>query len=488
VQGISGCLSVEECLSYVAGSASAPAPRDLQRHVDGCSACRLVLAEAARGANDVSLPSQPVGAPRTLRIGETLLGRYEVRRFIAKGGMGEVYEAFDVALSEAVALKTLALSSIDEPGAADRLRGEVRLARKITHSNVCRILEFGVHRASGKDADVVPFLTMELLRGETLARAIARAGRFTEALTWKLLREIVSGLEAVHAAGIVHRDLKSENVFLSTSANALTRAVVMDFGLAQVQRLREDSRKPTGGAVVGTLDYMAPEQLEGKLATPSSDVYALGIIAFEMLTGRLPHAGQTQFARVAAKLVAAPPRPSADVRGLHSGWDALVGHCLERSPAERPDLDEVARALDQVSTPVKRVKPSIAAGVVFCSAVAIFVVATRAGARQTAHGHASPPVSSAASATKAVGTAAPSDGAAPRREVEAPPVRPGAAPKPRAKRDGTHVRKSAARVESRGRNQAAAPAAQESRVDRAESSAPPQTRPAHPDDLIDPFK
>jgi tRNA A-37 threonylcarbamoyl transferase component Bud32 len=438
----------------------------------------VVLAEAARGANDVSQPSQPIGAPRTLRVGESLLRRYEIRRFIAKGGMGEVYEAFDAALSETVALKTLALSSVDEPGAAERLRGEVRLARKVTHPNVCRILEFGVHRASGTEADVVPFLTMELLRGETLARVLARTGRFNEALALKLLREIVSGLEAVHAAGVIHRDLKSENVFLSTSPDGLTRAVVMDFGLAQVHHLREESRKSSGGAVIGTLDYMAPEQVEGRPATPASDIYALGVVVFEMLTGRLPHAGQTQFARAAAKLVAAPPRPSANVRGLSTGWDALVRRCLERNPSDRPNLREVARAIERLSASARRVRSSVAAGIIFCAAVAVLVVGARAGTRREAHGHEGSSEGAIARAVSMATAATPNEDPPLPHRVDEPSVRTDTPPRSRTRRDRVRVRTLPA---------AAAPADREGHSDRNDPFARPESRPAHPDDLIDPF-
>ena len=399
--------------------------------------------------------------------------------------MGEVYEALDVALSETVALKTLTLSSTDEPGAADRLLGEVRLARKVTHPNVCRILEFGVHRTSEKRANVIPFLTMELLRGETLARAIVRAGRLSEELALKLLREVVSGLEAVHATGIVHRDLKSENVFLSTSADGWPRAIVMDFGLARVQRPREDSKTSTGPAVVGTLDYMAPEQIEGKRAMPSSDVYALGVIAFEMLTGRLPHAGQTQFARAAAKLVEDAPRPSAEVKELGAGWDALIRRCLERNPTKRPDLRELARALDRMSTPGRRVKQPLLAAI-FCSAVTVLVVGAGAGVRHAAHGQERPALAAAARAA-APTVAAPRESAPPRFEIDELPPGPNPHPMPRTRRDRARVRRLATGMDDGRRDRTSPPAAEERPLDRNDGFALPQAHPVHPDDLINPF-
>jgi tRNA A-37 threonylcarbamoyl transferase component Bud32 len=340
------CLSAEECLDFVARAASAPTTERIHRHIATCSSCRTVLAEAARRDTSASEPPQALS---TLAVGERIADRYEVRRFIAAGGMGEVYEVFDVALSETLALKTLALTAVDQAAAAERFLSEVRLARKVTHPNVCRILEFGIHRRQGRATELVPFLTMELLQGETLASFLRGRGPLDTATTVGILRGVLGGLSAIHAAGIVHRDLKSDNVFITPDGAGTPRAVVMDFGLARPLTSAEASRGSSESAVIGTLAYMAPEQLEGKPATTLSDIYAVGVIAFEALTGRLPFVADAPFAAAAKKLSEPAPRPSAVARGLHAGWDELLLHCLDRAPQRRPpDVGAVTAALDRL--------------------------------------------------------------------------------------------------------------------------------------------
>jgi serine/threonine protein kinase len=492
------CLSIEDCLSYVAGESTGPTAQNVQLHVETCAACRVVMAEAARATVMRSQPSQPGAVPRTLRSGERLLDRYEIRRFIAKGGMGEVYEAFDAALSETVALKTLPLANVDQAAAVSGLLSEVRLARKVTHPNVCRILEFGVHRSTGRDGDPVPFLTMELLAGETLARTLARVGRFSPDTVAKILSDVLTGLEAIHAAGIVHRDLKSENIFMVPGVAGHSRAIVMDFGLAQLQRLRDDSRGSTDDSVVGTLDYMAPEQLNGRGATQASDIYALGVIAFELLTGRRPFVGGTQFGRAATRLVADPPRPSALRTGLGAKWDLLVSRCLQRDPAQRPkNVGAVRSALEEVGS---RSRPAISwAGL--AASVALALVAS--GWVLRSHRASEATISVAAPAPEGPTGVEARSGEPSEPEPAVPrvqrPERPAAL---RAERDGDVKSRrrrradrplAAAMIERpaprRGAGLPETPAAPDDETaDEAASKAAATSSPhSHPDDLLDPF-
>jgi serine/threonine protein kinase len=319
----------------------------LLAHFDECASCRLAVAEATRA---LAVPSAPSSGPmalgiRTLTLGERVLGRYEIRRFIARGGMGEVYEAFDLLLDERVALKTLASTVLDDDGAAFRFKGEVRLARKVTHANVCRILEFGVHgRRHLTEEESVPFLTMEFLSGETLAQRISRLGAYTPDEARPMLLQILAGLKAIHDAGIVHRDLKSENVFLVKDARGEERAVLMDFGLARAV----DGSVPTTmphrlAGLAGTIDCMAPEQIHGGIPVgPTADVFALGVLIYELLSGKRP------FVRVPPwqRLNDPSPRLATVAPHLPRGWDALVRRCLERRPDDRfQQLDEVVAAL-----------------------------------------------------------------------------------------------------------------------------------------------
>ena len=324
------CFSDEDCLSYLQAAGAGTEDGVVQAHIDECAQCRVLLAEAARA---LLAPEAPALAGRTLTAGEVLCGRYEIRRFMARGGMGEVYEAFDRVLGEPVALKTLALASVDRADAAERFLAEVRLARKVTHPNVCRILELGVHRKDEAVPETIPFFTMELLTGETLAARLVRAGRLDPAEALRILRDITAGLAAVHEAGIVHRDFKSENVFLVTTDGS-ERALVMDFGLALVL-----SPAPGGGSshrmLVGSVDYMAPEQVEGRRPARAWDIYALGVVAFEMITGRLPFSGDTPMATATSRIHKDAPRPSQFRPELARVWDDVIGRCLAKDPAAR---------------------------------------------------------------------------------------------------------------------------------------------------------
>jgi len=191
---------------------------------------------------------------------------------------------------------------------------------------------------------------MELLVGETLAARLKRLGRLDPPSALPLLRDLAAGLDAVHEAGIVHRDLKSDNVFLVRGPGGVERAVVMDFGLARAVPLvpiGQSSRR----ALVGTTDYMAPEQVEGRRATRASDIYALGVVVFEMITGCLPFSGDTPMAAAVARLYRPPPRPSELRPELGNGWDRVIGRCLAVDPVLRfAHARDVVAALQQSAT------------------------------------------------------------------------------------------------------------------------------------------
>ena len=341
-----GCPSEEELLVHLAAPGAQGESEKLLAHFDECAACRLAVAEATRALAVPGLSGvQAAVGIRTLSVGERVLGRYEIRRFIARGGMGEVYEAFDLLLDERVALKTLASTVLDDDRAAFRFKGEVRLARKVTHPNVCRILEFGVHaRQHLTEEESIPFLTMEFLSGETLAQRIGKRGAYPPADALPLLRQILAGLKAIHGAGIVHRDLKSENVFLVADAHGEERVVLMDFGLARAV----DGSVPTTmphrlAGLAGTIDCMAPEQIHGGVPVgPAADVFAVGVLLYELLAGKRP------FVRVPPwqRLTEPAPRLASAAPHLPRAWDALVRRCLERKPEDRfGHLEELLAAL-----------------------------------------------------------------------------------------------------------------------------------------------
>jgi tRNA A-37 threonylcarbamoyl transferase component Bud32 len=329
----SDCLDDDELLAYLEGAPTARPLEAVQAHLDACHSCRRLASAAvnADGTGDVGAPSA-----RTFRPGERIGGRYVVARFVAAGGMGEVYEAHDELLGERIALKTLPCTRLDSQSAFARLRSEVQLARKVTHPNVCRILEFGVHPPDDPDR-AIPFFTMELLAGRTLGQRIAQDGPLPPAEAGPLAWQLVSGLAAIHAAGIVHRDLKSENVFLLPTPGpdgAPFRVVVMDFGLARPTDVDVRRSFSRSGMVVGTRGYMAPEQLVGFGATMRSDLYSVGVVLYEALTGRLPYEESAPCA-VETRPAGEPAPAPRPVAGLPPEWDPIVRRCLEAEPEKR---------------------------------------------------------------------------------------------------------------------------------------------------------
>jgi tRNA A-37 threonylcarbamoyl transferase component Bud32 len=353
----SGCLSPDEALAMCGdGTAARAAPAAFQSHIERCELCRILVAEAARAIVDVA--ATRTASLLTLNEGEQVAARYRIVRFIARGGMGEVYEAFDQVLQERVALKTLIATALDDDRAIARLAVEVRVARRVTHPNVSRLLEFGFHAPAAWKGARLPFLTMELLAGETLTQRLARVGPLGPGEALGLTRQIVAGLAAIHAAGIVHRDLKSDNVFLARSEGGLERVVVMDFGLARAPVGSAVGGQGTGPLIVGTVDYIAPEQLQGAAVTPAADIYALGVVLFEALTGKRPFPGESPLAIALRRLNESPPAPSSLRSDLPRAWDAVVLGCLQREPEDRfARVEDVAAALAPGSPPRPLTRP-----------------------------------------------------------------------------------------------------------------------------------
>ncbi|HEY7213660.1 MAG TPA: tetratricopeptide repeat protein [Thermoanaerobaculia bacterium] len=266
-----------------------------------------------------------------------IAGRYRVVRFVARGGMGEVYEVEDQELRERVAMKTVRPEVARDAVAIERFRREIQLARKVTHPNVCRIFDVSYHRDAGAPEGFI-FLTMELLEGETLAQRLKRSGPMSAEEALPIARQIAQALDAAHQAGIVHRDLKPGNVMLVESRSGV-RAVVTDFGLA---RLEAGESGAAGGltltaaaAVVGTPAYLAPEQVEGSEITAATDIYAFGIVLYEMLTGTVPFVADNALSTAVKRLREAPVPPRVHVPGLDASWEAAILRCLERAPADR---------------------------------------------------------------------------------------------------------------------------------------------------------
>ncbi len=289
------------------------------------------------------MPVDPTAAtlsapPATHDARQVIGERYEILGLLGSGGMGNVYKARDLELDELCALKVLRPELAGAPGVIERFRSEVRLARRVTHPNVARVFDIG-ERGGER------ILTMELVDGEPLSALLAREGRLPLGRLVAVASAICAGLEAAHAAGVIHRDLKPDNVLLERGG----RVVLTDFGIARAAAT--DARATA--ALLGTPAYMAPEQIEGQVPVDArADLYALGAMLFELSTGELPWKGETIFAVAAARLLHPPPDPRTIRPDLPAGLAALVLRCMARRPEDRfPSAAAVASALAALTLP-----------------------------------------------------------------------------------------------------------------------------------------
>ena len=284
--------------------------------------------------------------------GSILANRFRVIRFLSRGGMGEVYEAEDIELNRRVALKMVKPLVSGDPDCLQRFKREVKLAQQVTHSNVCRIFDFFRHSTTLSSGNVeLVFVSMELLQGETLAERLRHTGKMEADEVLGIISQVLSALEAAHAVGVLHRDLKPGNIFLVPGEGSnWCRAVVTDFGLALP--LTEDSSpgvtRATGGGVLGTPAYMSPEQLENGPLTPASDIYALGLVMYHMAAGVLPFEDETPFVMAARRLNQRTPSLRRFVPEIDPLLESVIMRCLERDASRRfQSARDVAKALSR---------------------------------------------------------------------------------------------------------------------------------------------
>jgi len=252
--------------------------------------------------------------------GVMLAGRYRIVGLLGRGGMGEVYRADDLRLGQTVALKFLPEAFEQDPGRLQRFLGEVRIARQVTHPNVCRVYDVG-------ETDGQHYLSMEYVDGEDLGSLLRRIGRLPEDKAVQLARQICAGLAAAHDQGILHRDLKPANVMIDGRG----RARLTDFGLAGLVE------GFAGGEVrAGTPAYMAPEQLAGKGVSIRSDVYSLGLVLYELFTGKQAFSAGSTAELMRLQQETLPPSPASHVSGLDPAVERVILRCLEKEPRERP--------------------------------------------------------------------------------------------------------------------------------------------------------
>jgi serine/threonine protein kinase/tetratricopeptide (TPR) repeat protein len=298
------------------------------------------------------IPTETLETPiKELTTGSTFAGRYQIVEELGHGGMGRVYRALDKKLNEEVALKIIKPEiALDKP-TLERFQNEIRLARKIGHRHVGRMFELmeekGLH-----------FITMEYVPGQDLKGLIRQSKQLTAATAVSIAKQVSEGLEEAHRLGVIHRDLKPSNIIIDRDGNAR----IMDFGIARSAK----TQGITGaGIMIGTPEYMSPEQVEGKAADQRSDIYSLGIILFEMLTGRLPFEAETPLGVALMQKSERPPDPRKLNAQIPEDLSHVILKCLEKSKEKRyqsggelvAELDRIEKELPTGSLPRTIHKP-----------------------------------------------------------------------------------------------------------------------------------
>ena len=277
-------------------------------------------------------------------VGKTVGNRYEVRSLLARGGMATVYEAIDLRLDRRVALKVMHPHLAADPGFVARFEREAKSAARLAHPHVVGVYDQG-------EADGLVYLAMEFIPGRTLRDVIREYGPLSTEQALVLLEPVLEALSAAHAAGLVHRDIKPENVLISHDG----RVKVADFGLARA--VATSDTNATAGVLIGTVAYLAPEQVERGDADARTDVYAAGVCLFEMITGQVPHSGDSPLAVAYQHVNADVPTPSSITAGIPAEADAIVRAATRRNPEQRyrtsaDFLADVRRARAMLPAPV----------------------------------------------------------------------------------------------------------------------------------------
>ncbi len=273
-------------------------------------------------------PSRAADAGRLTN--QVIDGRYEVVQRLGEGGMSYVYEAKDMSGHASVAIKVLSPKLSKDRSSVERLRREAGLAMRLEHPNACKILRLG------ETEDGLIYLVMPYLKGELLSDREVKGGPMDPDVGVRLLVQILAGLEHAHGLHIIHRDLKPENVMLVPGPDGQDVAVVMDFGLAKENRADSGLAKLTAtGIILGTPEFMSPEQIRGRTLDARSDVYALGVLAFEMFTGKLPFEGRTPQEMMIARLRGKPLSIKRFRADFPDGLAMALMKSLETEPNDR---------------------------------------------------------------------------------------------------------------------------------------------------------
>jgi eukaryotic-like serine/threonine-protein kinase len=281
---------------------------------------------------------------QTIGEGSVFADRYEILENIGKGGMGVVFRARDRRLDEEVALKVLRSEALaEDPGLVGRFKQELKLARRITHRNVLRTHDFDEWHG-------LPYISMEYIEGVTLKDLVRSKGALPVGVGLRIAKQVCQGLEAAHAGGVVHRDVKPQNMLILPETGDVK---IMDFGIARVSEVKRGESDPAltmAGTVMGTPDYMSPEQASGTPADFRSDIYSLGVVLFEMFTGRLPFTGEKVMNVILGHIQKPPPIPRKLNPQIPPELEAIILRCLDKSPKKRyQGIGDVLEALSNVS-------------------------------------------------------------------------------------------------------------------------------------------
>ncbi|MGB7295410.1 MAG: protein kinase [Candidatus Aminicenantales bacterium] len=371
-----------------------------------CARCGTQLIKPSPSASFTQTATF-LASPHELPVGGTFAGRFQVTEELGKGGMGRVYKAYDAEIGEYVALKILKPEIAADEGIVERFRNELKLARRISHRHVCRMFDLGRSQETA-------YIAMEFVSGEDLKTLLRRVGQLPVKRTVEVALQVCEGMAEAHRLGVVHRDLKPQNIMIDRDGNAR----IMDFGIA---RSLKGKGVTEAGVILGTPDYMSPEQFEGKEADQRSDIYALGAVLYEMVIGEPPFEGETPLI-VAAKHKTEKPRDPQEINSqVPEGLSRLILRCLEKDKEARyqsaeevaADLRAIERQLPKTRGTTAKVtkaypaglrkswRPVIAIASILALAAIAYLFVNRVGKRQ-APGSAGVPTVSAYMSSLAV--------------------------------------------------------------------------------------
>ncbi len=331
------CPTENELLEYASGRR-----RDLDAHVKGCSSCTALLGAAF---SDPGL--SPTAGGSDALVGARL-GEYVVDERIGQGGMGIVYKGRQPIIGKTVAIKVIRPEiAAEDPDLVRRLLAEARAANAVGHHGIIDIFSFG-ETPQGQH-----YFVMEYLVGEPLSDVLARRGRLGQAEAITLLESFLGPLGSAHAAGVIHRDLKPSNLFLVHQPDGTRFVKLLDFGLAKLPE--SGAPKTAPGVLLGTPEYMSPEQIRSSTVVgPRADLYSVGVIAFQMLTGKRPYAAKEASDVVSLVLETPAPRVSSLQPRVHPRFDELVFRLMKKRADDRPaSVDEVRRELRAIRAEIE---------------------------------------------------------------------------------------------------------------------------------------